>query len=92
MKSMFKIARMLAVFGQVGFSLITPPVLMSVFGWWLWQRFELGVWIIALFLVLGLLTSAAGVRRLWRKLQNAPWKQETETRREESPVVFYRHE
>lgn len=89
MKSVFKIARTVAVFGQVGFSLITPPVFMAIFGWWLWNRFDLGVWIIALFLVLGLLTSAAGVRRLWKKLRSMPKVREEAN---EKSVVYYRHE
>lgn len=90
MRSMFKIARTLAVFGQVGFTLISPPVLMAMLGWWLWNRFSLGVWVIALFLVLGLLTSAASVRRLWKKLRDLPGKRE-ETK-EDRAVVYYRHE
>lgn len=90
MKSLFGIARTLAVYGQVGFSLIMPPVLMTILGWWFWSRYEMGVWIIALMLVLGLLTSAAGVRRLWRRLKDAPNRAEEE--KQEDAVVYYRHE
>ena len=88
MKPWFKVARMIAVFGQVGFSLITPPILMAWLGWWLWQRLNLGVWIIALFLVLGLLSSAGAARGWWKKFRSMARQEEEK----DHPVTFYRHE
>ena len=64
MKSLFQLVRMAVVFGQLGFTLITPPVLMTLLGWWLSSRFSLGVWVIAVFLLLGLVTAGATARRL----------------------------
>ena len=67
MKSLFKVARAVAILGQLGFTLITPPVLMALFGWWLTVRFRLGVWVIVLTLLLGLITAGASAWRFWKK-------------------------
>lgn len=88
MKSFFKLARMAAVFGQLGFTLITPPVLMTLLGWWLNARFALGVWVIAAFLLLGLVTAGAAARRLWKKFQSS---MAGRTEKERS-VIYFRHE
>lgn len=92
MKSFFKLARTVAVFGQLGFALITPPVLMALFGWWLNARFSLGVWVIAVLLLLGLVTAGATARRLWKKLQSSmAGKAEAEETKERS-AIYFRHE
>ena len=89
MKSLFRFVRMAAVFGQLGFTLITPPVVMTLLGWWLNSRFSLGVWVIAVFLLLGLVTAGATARRLWQKYQKSmAGKDEAK----DQTVMYFRHD
>ncbi len=83
-----KLLRYAVVFGQIGFSLITPPVCMAVLGFWLRTRFGLGLWVILLCILAGLLAAGANGYAFFRKLlqdeaKNAP---------QERPVTFRNHE
>ena len=89
MKSFFQLVRTAAVFGQLGFTLITPPVLMTLLGWWLNSRFSLGVWVIAVFLLLGLVTAGATARRLWKKYQSSMAGKDGA---KDKPVMYFRHD
>lgn len=91
MKSCMKLIRAASVLGQLGFTLITPPVVMALLGWWLQSRFGLGAWIMLVCLAVGLFTAAANAYRFYRRvLASAGKKAEKEP--ETKPVTFYRHE
>lgn len=89
MKDWMKLLRGACVLGQLGFQLITPPVVMALVGWWLQSRFGLGIWIMLVCLAVGLCTSGASAYRFYRKLMESGRK-EDQTRNK--PVNFYRHE
>ena len=65
---MQKICRGIALVGQLGFSLITPPVALLWLAHWLQEKYALGVWITILALIVGLLTSASTALQFYRKL------------------------
>lgn len=91
MKSFFQVARMVATFGQLGFTLITPPVVLAIVAWWLQSRFGLGAWVMLAAIVLGLLTSAASAYRFYLRVIGAE-KKRTKAEGVDKPVVFYTHE
>ena len=65
---MQKLCRGIALVGQLGFSLITPPVVLLWLAHWLQTKYSLGVWVTILALILGLLTSASTALQFYRKL------------------------
>ena len=65
---MQKLCRGIALVGQLGFSLITPPVVLLWLAHWLQTKYSLGVWVTILALILGLLTSASTALQFCRKL------------------------
>ena len=65
---MQKLCRGIALVGQLGFSLITPPVVLLWLAHWLQTKYNLGVWVTILALILGLLTSASTALQFHRKL------------------------
>ena len=86
MKDYMKIARMFAVFGQLGFTVVTPPVVLALGAHLLQQRFSLGGWIMFLAIVLGLLASASGAYQFYRRVVSADKKEKTDS------VAFFHHE
>lgn len=90
MRSYMKVLRGIVLVGQLGFSLITPPVVMALLGSWLQRRFALGTWVMLLAILVGLLTSGASAYSFFRRMTSAARKKEKE--QGEKPVVFYRHE
>ena len=92
MKKYMKIAQLIAMFGQLGFSLITPPVVMALLAWWLQSRLGWGSWIMIVFLLIGLITSAVSAYQFYLKVMSTMEK----TDREKEPIkkseVSYRHE
>ena len=88
MKSYVKIARMIALFGQLGFTIVTPPVVLALGAYALQRRFSLGSWIMLLAIFLGLLASASGAYQFYKQVicLDNKHKKRSET------VVFYRHE
>ena len=92
MKDWIKLLRLAVQFGQLGFTLITPPVVMGLLGWWLQSRFGLGSWIMLLCLLVGLLTAGSSAVTFFRKVM-AQMQSRSETGEPpEKPVVFYRHD
>ena len=91
MKKYMNVLRLLATFGQLGFTLITPPVVMALLGWWMQQRFGLGTWIMLVFIVIGLLTSAASAWKFYIRVIG-PEGKKTKAEPVDRPVVFYTHE
>lgn len=86
MKDLMKVARLIALYGQLGFTIVTPPVAMAIFCAWLQRRFGLGGWVMLLGLFLGLTASASGVYRFYRRVIAA------EKKEAKDDVVYYRHE
>ena len=87
-----KLVRTVTLLGQFGFTFITPPVVMGLLGWWLQDRFGLGVWVMLICLLLGLMTSFAGALRFYRRVMLQIGKRAEAEAPTEKPVVFYRHE
>ena len=87
MKDIVKIARSVALYGQLGFTLVTPPVVMALLCVWLQRRFLLGSWVVLLGILLGLTAAASGVFRFYRRVVNGDKQEENSTN-----AVFYRHE
>lgn len=92
MRSWMKLVRTVTLLGQFGFTFITPPVVMGLLGWWLRDRFGLGVWVMLICLLLGLMTSFAGALRFYRRVMLQIGKRAEAEAPTEKPVVFYRHE
>ena len=90
MKEMMKIARMLALFGQLGFTIVTPPIVLALLAHWLQKRFSMGSWIMLIAIVLGLVASGCGVWQYYRRITAYEKKQEKEHR--SVGTVFYHHE
>ena len=84
MKKAVSVMKAAALLGQLGVSLITPPVVLALGAWWLQTRFDLGVWIMILAIAVGVLTAlSSGYTLLKRALE------ETKPRKDESKFVNY---
>ena len=88
MKDMVKIARMLALFGQLGFTIVTPPIVLALLAHWLQDRFSIGSWVMVLAIVLGLAASVGGVCGYYRRVTAFEKKQ----KKDKPKAVYYRHE
>lgn len=84
---MFKLLRNLAWLTQLGLSIIAPPVLCIGGCWWLQARFNLGVWIMVLGIVLGLGASASGALQFYRMV-----RRQAEKGKKDPPSAFNTHE
>jgi len=91
LKKYVQVLRLVATFGQLGFTLITPPVVMALLGWWLQSRFGLGTWVMLVAIVIGLLTSATSAYKFYLRV-TGPEAKKTKAEPTEKPVVFYTHE
>ena len=87
MKDYIKLARMLALFGQLGFTIVTPPVALALGAYALQRRFSLGSWIMLLAIVLGLIAAASGAYQFYRRVISLEKK-----KKGDHTVVFYNHE
>ena len=94
MKNYLKVARLVTTFGQLGFTLITPPVVMALLGWWLQSRFGLGTWVMILCLLVGLLCAGTSGYRFLQRVMLADHRKSLEKDKEtaEKNVVYYSHE
>lgn len=88
MKNYVKLARMFALFGQLGFTIVTPPVVLVLGAYALQRRYSLGSWIMLLAIVLGLMAAASGAYQLYRRVISS----EKKKKEEDHTVVFYKHE
>lgn len=91
MKKYMHVLRLIASFGQLGFTLITPPVVMALLAWWLQSRFGLGAWVMFVALVIGLLTSATSAWKFYLQVMGSERKQAKEKEAKKS-VVYFTHE
>ena len=93
MKTYVRVMKAVSIMGQLGFTLITPPLVMTLLGWWLQDRFGLGAWVMVLTMAIGLITSAVSAYQFYRRiLVSAHKKAQKEEQKQEKPVVFYHHE
>ncbi len=83
-----KLLNLLLWVGQFGFSVIFPTLVFLIAAVWLQNKFDLGLWIVALFGVLGVLTSISTTRACLRSLRRAAQELADE---KEPPVSFNRH-
>ena len=91
MKTYMKVVRAIALVGQLGFTLLTPPVVLIALAWWLQSRFHLGTWVMLLALLVGLLTSIASALAFYRRVICGTKKRQ-KPEGTDRPVVFYKHE
>lgn len=89
MKQGLELIRTVTVFTQLGISLITPPVVMALLGWWLQKQFGFGVWVMVVCLFLGLMSAGAGALTSYRRLMR---RMERKDRDRNKPIRFFRHE
>ncbi len=88
MKHVKKLIRAAALLGQLGFALITPPVLLALGAWKLQERFGFGAWVMLTAIVVGLLTGGSTAYRLIRDAMRDSEKEENR----EHTVNYYGHE
>lgn len=58
----------MSIFTQLGVSVATPLVVLIGGAWWLQNRFDLGVWVLVLGIVLGIGTAADSAVRFYRQV------------------------
>lgn len=73
---------------QFGFSILFPTVFFLILAVWLQNRFGLGLWIVAVFGILGILTSISTARSCLRSLCNAAKEAGSD---KEPPAAFNDH-
>lgn len=74
--------------GQFGFSAIFPTVFFLLLAVWLQGKFGFGMWIVAVFGILGVLTSISTTRSCLRSLRKAV---EEAGNQKKPPVSFNDH-
>ena len=83
-----KFIALLVWVGQFGFSVIFPTVFFLLVAVWLRGKFGFGMWIVAVFGVLGILTSISTTRSCLRSLRKAA---EEASGKKDNPVSFNYH-
>lgn len=83
-----KFIALLVWVGQFGFSVIFPTVFFLLVAVWLRGKFGFGMWIVAVFGVLGILTSISTTRSCLRSLRKAA---EDAGGKKEHPISFNNH-
>ncbi len=74
--------------GQFGLSAIFPTVFFLLAAVWLRGKFGLGMWIVAVFGILGILTSVSSARSCLRSMRKAA---EEAAGKKQHPVSFNDH-
>ena len=90
MRPYAKLLRGIVLVGQLGFTLITPPVVMALLADWLQNRFGLGTWVMLLAILVGLLTAGASAGTFYRRTIASVRKKEEAPAKK--PVRFFKHE
>lgn len=83
-----KLLALLMWVGQFGFSAIFPTLFFLLIAVWLQGKFGFGMWIVAAFGILGILTSIRTTRSCLRSLRKAA---EEASGKKEHPVGFNDH-
>jgi len=55
--------------GQFGFMIVTPPLCLALLANWLIKKFNTGIWLMFVFLLIGLLTSVSSAVDFFRSNQ-----------------------
>lgn len=84
-----KILNLLLWVTQFGFSILFPLLFFLCLAVWLQNRFQLGMWIIALCGIIGLLTTVSTVKSCLRSLRKAA---EEASSQEPPPIAFNDHQ
>ena len=84
-----KILNLLMWVGQFGFSIIFPMLFFLYLAVWLQTRFDLGIWILILFGMLGLLTTISTVKSCLHSLCKAA---EEASGSKKPPIGFNDHQ
>lgn len=87
MKSMQKLLRGLSLVGQLGFLVITPPLVLMYLAQLLIDRHGWGVWVMLAALVVGLLAAASSVWSFCRRTFLSP----EHRKKDEGPSSFNGH-
>lgn len=83
-----KILNLLMWVGQFGFSVIFPTVFFLCLAVWLQNKWDLGMWVLIVFGLLGIMTSISTTKSCLRSLRKAA---EEATGEKERPVSFNDH-
>lgn len=83
-----KILNLLLWVTQFGFSILFPLCLFLWLGTWLQNRFDLGIWVVAVFGILGFMTTISTVKSCLRSLLKAA---DEASDRKEVPIAFNEH-
>ena len=83
-----KLLALLMWVGQFGLSAIFPTLFFLLIAVWLQGKFGFGMWIVAAFGILGILTSISTTRSCLRSLRKAA---EDASSRETPPIAFNDH-
>lgn len=83
-----KILNLLMWVGQFGFSVIFPTLFFLLLAVWLQNKFDLGLWIVAVLGILGILTSVSTTRACLRSMRKAA---EEVSGSKEPPIAFNDH-
>lgn len=84
-----KILNLLMWVGQFGLSIIFPMLFFLCLGVWIQNRFDLGIWILILFGMLGLLTTISTVKSCMHSLRKAA---EEASGSKKPPIGFNDHQ
>lgn len=83
-----KILNLLMWVGQFGFSVIFPTIFFLLLAVWLRSKFDLGLWVLIVFGVVGILTSISTTKACMHSLRKAADELSGEKQR---PVSFNDH-
>lgn len=83
-----KLLNLLMWVTQFGLSAMLPPCFFLFVAVWLQQKFDLGMWIIAVCGVLGLLISISTVKANWKAMRKAADEAASQTT---PPIAFNDH-
>ncbi len=61
---------------QFGFTIVCPPIIMAMLGFWLQRKFSLGSWVMIIAILTGLLAAASSAWSFFRSLDREEAKKE----------------
>lgn len=83
-----KLLNLLMWVGQFGFSIIFPTLFFLILAVWLQNKFNLGIWIVVVFGILGILTTISTTRSCLHSLRKAA---EEASSSKQTPISFNDH-